>query len=323
MAEDDYKFPDEMENEVPEVKAETEEKPGIEIEIVDDRPEEDQKNAQPLPEAIVKEIDEDDLEKYNQEAKQRLLQMKKLINDERRAKEQALREQQEAIRVAQSLVEETKKLKTRLTEGEKVYVSNAKEGAEKQLELARREFKEAYDSGDSEKTLAAQEKLTQAQFKLQQIETYQPQYDEKALQTDENAVKIPEQSQQPQRLDSKTQAWLDKNSWYGVDDDMSFLAMGIHRKLERNGVPTGSDEYWNAIDTEMRKRFPEKFAGETASETKDSVKTKPSTVVAPATRSTSPKKIRLTQTQLALAKKFKLSPEQYALELTKLESQNG
>lgn len=323
MAEDDYKFPDEMENEVPEVKAETEEKQGIEIEIIDDRPEEDQKNAQPLPETIVKEIDEDDLEKYNQEAKQRLLQMKKLINDERRAKEQALREQQEAIRVAQSLVEETKKLKTRLTEGEKVYVSNAKEGAERQLELARREFKEAYDSGDSEKTLAAQEKLTQAQFKLQQIETYQPQYDEKALQTDENAVKIPEQSQQPQRLDSKTQAWLDKNSWYGVDDDMSFLAMGIHRKLERNGVPTGSDEYWNAIDTEMRKRFPEKFAGETASETKDSVKTKPSTVVAPATRSTSPKKIRLTQTQLALAKKFKLSPEQYALELTKLESQNG
>jgi len=322
MAEDDYKFPDEMENEVPEVKAETEEKPGIEIEIVDDRPVEDQKNAQPLPEEIVKELEEDDLEKYSQEAKQKLLQAKKLYNDERRAKEQALREQQEAIRVAQSLVEETKKLKTRLTEGEKVYVSNAKEGAEKQLELARREFKEAYDSGDSEKTLAAQEKLTQAQFKLQQIETYQPQYDEKALQTDENAVKIPEQSQQPQRLDSKTQAWLDKNSWYGVDDDMSFLAMGIHRKLERNGVQTGSDEYWNAIDTEMRKRFPEKFSGDNTPETKDSVK-KPSTVVAPATRSTSPKKIRLTQTQLALAKKFKLSPEQYALELTKLESQNG
>jgi hypothetical protein len=123
-------------------------------------------------------------------------------------------------------------------------------------------------------------------------------------------------------LDSKTQAWLDKNSWYGSDDDMSFLAMGIHRRLERDGVTTGSDQYWSAIDTEMRKRFPEKFAGENTAETKDSVK-KPSTVVAPATRSTSPKKIRLTQTQLALAKKFKLSPEQYAMELTKLESQNG
>ena len=319
---DEFQFPDEVEKETPEVKAEAEDK-GFEIEIVDDRPVEDQKNAQPLPDEIVKDIDNDDLEQYSKEAKQRLLQMKKLINDERRAKEQALREQQEAIRVAQSLVEETKKLKGRLTEGEKVYVSNAKEGAEKQLELARREFKEAYDSGDSDKLVEAQEKLAEAKFKMQQIETYQPQYDEKALQTEENTVKIAEQSQQPQRLDSKTQAWLDKNSWYGVDDDMSFLAMGIHRKLERNGIITGSDEYWNAIDTEMRKRFPEKFAGETASETKDSVKTKPSTVVAPATRSTSPKKIRLTQTQLALAKKFKLSPEQYALELTKLESQNG
>ena len=289
---------------------------------MDDRPEEDQKNAQPLPEEIVKDIENDDLEQYSKEAKQRLLQMKKLINDERREKEQAVREQQEAIRVAQSLVEETKKLRGRLTEGEKVYVSNAKEGAERQLELARIAYKEAYDSGDSDKVVDAQEKLTEAKFKIHQVESYRPQYDESSLQTAENEVKIPEQSQQPQRLDSKTQSWLDKNSWYGVDDDMSFLAMGIHRKLERNGVTTGSDEYWGTIDTEMRKRFPEKFSGDNNSETKDSVK-KPSTVVAPATRSTSPKKIRLTQTQLALAKKFKLSPEQYALELTKLESQNG
>ena len=318
MAEEDFKFPDEMET--PEVEASAEDK--IEIEIVDDRPEEDQKNAQPLPEEIVKDIENDDLEQYSKEAKQRLLQMKKLINDERREKEQAVREQQEAIRVAQSLVEETKKLRGRLTEGEKVYVSNAKEGAERQLELARIAYKEAYDSGDSDKVVDAQEKLTEAKFKIHQVESYRPQYDESSLQTAENEVKIPEQSQQPQRLDSKTQSWLDKNSWYGVDDDMSFLAMGIHRRLERDGVTTGSDQYWNAIDTEIKKRFPEKFAGDNNSETKDSVK-KPSTVVAPATRSTSPKKIRLTQTQLALAKKFKLSPEQYALELTKLESQNG
>jgi len=295
MADDDFKFPDEMET--PEVET-------------------------PAEEEIVKDIENDDLEQYSKEAKQRLLQMKKLINDERREKEQAVREQQEAIRVAQSLVEETKKLRGRLTEGEKVYVSNAKEGADRQLELARIAYKEAYDSGDSDKVVDAQEKLTEAKFKVHEVASYRPQYDESALQTAENEVKIPEQSQQPQRLDSKTQSWLDKNSWYGVDDDMSFLAMGIHRRLERDGVTTGSDQYWNAIDTEIKKRFPEKFAGDNNSETKDSVK-KPSTVVAPATRSTSPKKIRLTQTQLALAKKFKLSPEQYALELTKLESQNG
>jgi hypothetical protein len=313
-----FKFPDESEKETPQVEVEVE--PIVEIEVIDDRPEEDQKNSTPLPESIVQDIEDDDLEQYSKEAKQRLLQMKKLINDERRAKEQAVREQQEAVRVAQSLVEKTKTLQSRLTEGEKVYVSNAKEGADRQLDLARLAFKEAYDSGDSDRLMEAQEKLTQAQFKIQQIESYRPQYDENALQTAQNELKIPEQSQ-PQRLDPKTQAWLDKNSWYGVDDDMSFLAMGIHRRLERDGVPTGSDHYWSSIDTEMKKRFPEKFSGNSA-ETKDSVK-KPSTVVAPATRSTSPKKIRLTQTQLALAKKFKLSPEQYAMELTKLESQNG
>jgi len=212
MADDDFKFPDEMET--PEVETPAEEK--IEIEIVDDRPEEDQKNSQPLPEEIVKDIENDDLEQYSKEAKQRLLQMKKLINDERREKEQAVREQQEAIRVAQSLVEETKKLRGRLTEGEKVYVSNAKEGADRQLELARIAYKEAYDSGDSDKVVDAQEKLTEAKFKVHEVASYRPQYDESALQTAENEVKIPEQSQQPQRLDSKTQSWLDKNSWYGV-----------------------------------------------------------------------------------------------------------
>lgn len=316
---EEFQFPDEVEKTTLQVEVEAESP--VEIEVIDDRPEEDQKNSTPLPDSIVQDIEEDDLEQYSKEAKQRLLQMKKLINDERRAKEQAVREQQEAVRVAQSLVEKTKNLQNRLTEGEKVYVSNAKEGADRQLDLARIAFKEAYDSGDSEKLMEAQEKLTQAQFKIQQIESYRPQYDENALQTEQNELKIPEQQSQPQRLDSKTQAWLDKNSWYGVDDDMSFLAMGIHRRLERDGVPTGSDHYWSSIDSEMKKRFPEKFSGN-STETKDSVK-KPSTVVAPATRSTSPKKIRLTQTQLALAKKFKLSPEQYAMELTKLESQNG
>jgi len=318
MAED-FKFPDEI-DEVQAIEVEKEPKANIEIEVEDDRPVEDQKNATPLPETIVKEIEEDNLEEYSKEAKQRLLQMKKLINDERRAKEQALREQEEAVRVAQSLLDETKKLKSKLSTGEKVYVDTAKEASTRELEAVKREIKEALEAGDSDKLIEAQEKFMAAKMKNQEIERYKPQYDESALQNDENSVKIP-QSQSTPKLDSKTQSWLDKNSWYGVDEDMSFLAMGIHKRLEKDGVPVGSDHYWNAIDTEMHKRFPEKFQSETT-ETKDSVK-KSATVVAPATRSTSPKKIRLTQTQLALAKKFKLSPEQYAMELTKLESQNG
>ena len=319
MAEE-FQFPDEIEQEK---KVETPAENDFEIEVIDDRPVEDQKNATPLPKEIVEDIENDDLEEYSKEAKQRLLQMKKLINDERREKEQALREQHEAIRVAQNIIEENKKLKGSLSSGERVLVGNAKQAAEQELNMAKKAYKEAYDSGDSELLVEAQDKLTDAKIKVKQIELYRPQYDEETFKNQENAVQSQLQQSQPARLDSKTQAWLDKNSWYGTDDDMSFLAMGIHRRLERDGVPIGSDHYWSSIDTEMHKRFPEKFAGESPSETKDSVSKKSSTVVAPATRSTSPKKIRLTQTQLALAKKFKLSPEQYAMELTKLESQNG
>ena len=320
MAENDYKFPDELENE-PNLSAAPEE-PEFEIEIEDDVPEEDRKNAAPMPQEIVDEVENDDLSKYADEAKQRLLQMKKMINDERRAKEQAIREQEEAVRVAQSLLEKTKDLQGKLSTGEKAYVDTVKDSVTREIEIAKRAYKEAYDSGDSELLAEAQLNLTNAQLKQQQIANYRPQYDENALQHDDFNVKIPQTQQQPQRLDPKTQAWLDKNSWYGTDEDMSFLAMGIHRRLEKEGVPAGSDHYWSTIDAEMRRRFPDKFAGEVpAEESKPSEQTtkKPTTVVAPASRSTSPKKVRLTNTQLALAKKFRLTPEQYAMELTKLE----
>ena len=295
--------------------------PEVELEIVDDTPEEDRINAAPLPKEIVEEIDNDDLEAYSKEAKQRLLQMKKLINDERRAKEAIQRENEEAVRVANTIIEENKRLKGRLSDGEKVYVSTAKEKIASDLDQARRAYKEAYDSGDAERLVEAQERLTEVKFKSQEMDRYIPQYDENTLQSSEVDVQIPQQQSQPTRLDSKTQAWLDKNKWYGTDDDMSFLAMGIHKRLEREGVPTGSDHYWNAIDTEIRRRFPEKFGEEAG--TKSPATTRKSTVVAPATRSTSSKKITLNTRQMELAKKFKITPEQYYNELVKTESQNG
>jgi hypothetical protein len=308
---EEFKYPDE--------KGEPEQ---LEIVIEDDTPEED-RNLAPMPKDIVEELDNDDLEAYTGEAKQRLLQAKKVYNDERRAKETAQKEADEASRVAKELLAENQKLKTKLSAGEQSLHSKYKENIAHELEKAKAEYKNAYDSGDSDRLVEAQEKLTKVQMDSQQIERYQPEYSQDTLQNENNDV----QMSQPQRLDSKTQSWLDKNSWYGVDDDMSYLAMGIHRRLEREGVPIGSDHYFKVIDTEMRQRFPEKFgAGETKdspeTETKYSVK-KPSTVVAPATRSNSPKRVRLTPTQVALAKKFNLTPEQYARELTKLESQNG
>jgi len=292
----------------------------VEIEVVDDTPEEDRVNAAPMPKEIVDEFEADDLESYSKEAKQRILQAKKLINDERRAKEAALRENEEAIRLANTIINENKILKSRLSDGERVYVSTAKEKLASDLDKARREYKEAYDSGDAERLVEAQERLTEVQFKAQEMERYRPQYDENALQSSTNEVQIPQEQNQPARLDSKTQAWLDKNKWYGTDDDMSFLAMGIHKRLEREGVPPGSDHYWSTIDAEMRKRFPDKFQDV---ETKTSTTTRKSTVVAPATRSTSSKKITLSTRQLDLCKKLKISPEQYFNEFVKSESQNG
>ncbi len=288
--------------------------PEIEIEIIDDVPEEDRLNATPLPKDIVNEIDNDDLESYSKEAKQRLLQMKKLINDERRAKETALRENEEAIRVANTVINENKSLKGRLSSGEKVYVSTAKEKLASDLDQARRAYKEAYDSGDGDRLVEAQERLTEIKFKTQEMERYIPQYEENTLQLPE--IEIQNQNQ-PARLDSKTQAWLDKNKWYGSDDDMSFLAMGIHKRLEREGVPTGSDHYWNTIDIEMKKRFPDKLGD---AETKNSATTRKSTVVAPATRSTSSKKVAITASAAAIAKKLGVTPEQYVREMTKLEA---
>ena len=312
---EEFKYPDEKES--------VEDQ--LEIEIEDDTPPEDQ-NRKPLPKDIVEELEEDDLEAFTGEARQKLFQLKKVWNDERREKDAARKEAEEASRIAQQLLSENQKLKTKLSAGEQTLHSKYKENIAHELEKAKVEYKNAYDSGDSDRLVEAQEKLTKVQLDSQQIEQYKPEYSEETLQNSENDVQI---QQQPQRLDSKTQAWLDKNSWYGVDEDMSYLAMGIHRRLEREGVPTGSDHYFNMIDKEIRQRFPEKFG--IAEETKDSsepefkpsAKSKPSTVVAPATRSTSPKKVRLTPTQVQLAKKFNLTPEQYARELTKLESQNG
>jgi hypothetical protein len=321
---DDFKFPDEIEETTAQDQPEEE---LLEIEVVDDVPEEDKINSAPIPKDIADEIEKDDLESYSKEAKQRLLQLKKLMHDERRAKDAAIKDQQDALNLARSIIEENKRLKGRLSEGEKSLVSNVKQNISYELEKAKQEYKNAYDSGDSDRLVEAQEKLTEVKFKAQQLEQYKPEFTEDTLQNEESDVKM---QSQPQRLDSKTQSWLDKNQWYGVDDDMSYLAHGIHRRLEREGVPIGSDHYWSTIDTEVRKRFPEKFQdGEETkdssnTETKNSVKpSKPSTVVAPATRSTSPKRVKLSPRQIQLAKKLNLTPEQYAIAQQKLESQNG
>lgn len=314
--EDELNFPDDKD-----VKDASLPEEEVEIEIEDDTPPED-RGIKPMPEEIVKELEQDDLTEYSDRVKQRLSQMKKVWHDERRAKEAAAREREEAVRFAQAVAEENKRLKSSLSTGEEHYVSVAKEAAEHELNLAKREYREAYDSGDTDKIIEAQQKMNSAQMRLAQVSNYKPQYKNTLQETDNNVIMQPERPQIP-KPDRKALAWQEKNEWFGTDEEMTSLALGLHEKLVRNGVSPASDEYYESIDTTIRKRFPEYFGDDTLDEEKPAQRTKPTTVVAPASRSTAPKKVHLTKTQLALAKKFGLTPEQYAREAIKLEKQNG
>jgi hypothetical protein len=302
MAEyEEYKFPDEQDqnNEL-----------DIEIEIEDDTPEED-KGRQPMPKEIVDDLDRDELEEYDEGVKQKLKQLKKVWHDERRAKEQLAREQEEALAVARRLYEENQKLRSAYSTGEKEYISTAQTNAQMEMDAARRAYREAYESGDTDGVIAAQEKMNLAQLKVLRAENLK----ETPLQEPEDIVqqRREERPVQPQAVqpDRKAQAWQERNSWFGKDEEMTAAALGLHQKLVNSGVEVGSDEYYSTLDKTMRTRFSEHF-GEP--------KAKPRTVVAPATRSTSSNKIRLTQSQVQIAKKFGLTPEVYAREVLKLEN---
>ena len=280
-----------------------------ELEIEDDTPEQD-RNRQPLPKEMVQDLEEDELEEYSEKVKTRLKQMKKVWHDERREKESALREQQEAVNLAQNLVEENKKLKSRLTEGEKSLIMTATREAELDMQMSERAYKEAYDSGDSDQILEAQKKLNTTSNRLERLKGYKP-----SLQASENSVQNqPTQAAAP-RLDQKTDSWRKQNTWFGQDEEMTATALGLHQKLEKQygAQYIGTDEYWNTVNKTMQRRFPEYFGDEEPEKPQRTA----ATVVASASRSTAPKKIVLKQSQLALAKKLGLTPEQYAREYAK------
>jgi hypothetical protein len=325
MDRDEFKFPDEIEIES-KTKGKPLEEDEISIEIEDDTPPED-RNQKPMPEDKVKELeaatDEEEENMPHRSQKERLQQYKKVWNDERRAKEDAQREQQAALDLAKRVLEENKKLKAQYSAGEKTYIETVQNQTETQVAMAKREYREALESGDTERIVEAQSNLNEASYKAQQAKQFKP----TALQEDENEVQIQQVEQQRPRIDAKTQDWLDANPWYGTKKAMSNFAVGVHEELvdEYGKDIVGTDQYYKRIDQTMRKKFPEYFeldGDDSTVETKEnqtSQRTKPSTVVAPATRSTSSKQVRLKASQMALIKKLGLSPEQYSREVLKLE----
>jgi hypothetical protein len=319
MQTEEYKFPDEQDQD----KSETKGKPveDLEIEIEDDTPAED-RNRTPADPAKVKalEVEVDDLDKYSKEAKDKLIRMKRVWNDERRRAEFAERERNAAVEAAQRLHEENKLVKQMLHSGAKETAEAVTEQAKSQLKMAKKAYKEAYDAGDSEALAEAQEDITKATIRLEKVKKVKPE----ALQEEKYEVQTSQQYQPQPPTDPKLNTWQRNNSWFGQDEEMTAAALGLHEKLKRQGAVIGSDEYYATLDNTMRKRFPENFEDlepEIEVEQKeDNPKAKPATVVAPATRSTAPKRIKLRTSQVAIAKKLGLTPEQYVRELLKLEA---
>jgi len=309
---EDYKEAEaEVEVEV-EAEVEPEAEDEFDIEIVDDTPVADRNRKPSEPPS---DVTEEELENYSKKVQNRLKHFSKSYHDERRAKEAAERERQELERLAQKLVDENKELKGNVAKNQEALLEQAKKNASSEIESAKQAYKVAYEEGNSEAVVDAQESLTSAKLKSERLNNFRI----PALQEEESPVQDiePTNTQEVYR-DTRAEEWKANNSWFDTDPEMQSFALGVHQKLVNDGVDPRSNEYYERIDVRMRQVFPDQFEEEVSKQT---VK-RSSNVVAPATRSTSPKKVRLSPTQVALSKRLGITPQEYAKQMAALERGN-
>ena len=301
----EFEFPDEKEeNSRKGGKVVEPESNAPEIEVVDDTPEED-RGRTPMTEPP-KEVTDEELAKYDEGVQKRIKHFTKGYHEERRAKESAEREKDEALRLAQAVLAENKKLKGSVNQNQTALLEQAKKVISGEVETAKRMYREAYEAGDTDKLVEAQEALTTAKIRADKVNNFRP----APLQVEETPVQIAQQPTKAAPVDDKLLAWQDENQWFGSNKRMTAYALGLHEELVSEGIPSGSDEYYKRINTDIRERFSDQFGAD------ESVDAKPqrtkSNVVAPASRSTAPRKIVLTQTQVNLAKRLGVPLELYA-----------
>ena len=312
----EFKFPDELEEEKKTESVEIESNADeIEIEVVDDTPPADRGRK-----ALEKEVEDptdEEIASYGDKVKVRIKELTHARHDERRAKEALMREKLELENMARQIVAENQQLKKYVNEGSQQFQQQSIQLAENELENARKQYKTAQEAFDSDAILAAQEALLEAKMKIAAIKSPRQQ-----IRQDERE-EAPRQVQQPTetKADAKTLRWQAKNQWFGAEgfEEVTSYSLGLHQKLVNSGVDPRSDEYFEAIDTRVRDKFPEVFGNEKSKEPSR----RPTSVVAPAARSSGAKKVQMTSTAMALAKKFGLTPQQYAAQVAKLEASNG
>jgi len=299
-----YKFPDEEGNDV---AFELEGEP--EVEVIDDTPPED-RGRKPMAEAP-KDFSDEELESYNESVKKRIQHFTKGYHEERRAKEAAAREREEALKLAQAVLEENKKLKGSLNQGHTALLEQAKKVVDNEIAMAEAKMRIAYESGDSGAIAEAQRELTTVVLKADKIANFKP----TPLQESQTEVQIQQRQPEQPRLHHKTENWRSRNPWFGQNRRMTSYALALHEELTQDErIDPTSDEYYQRIDAEMRNRFPDAFESERQVDATPSPK---KSNVAPATRSTAAKKIVLTTSQVNIAKKLGIPLEVYAKEVAK------
>jgi hypothetical protein len=303
------------------VEKPVEEKQEVELEVIDDTPKADRNRK---PSEPPEDVTEDELADYSEKVRKRIQHFSKGYHDERRAKEAAFREKQELENLAKTLVEENNKLKGSVSKNQEALLEQAKKSATVELETAQKAYKTAYEAGDSDAVLKAQQELTKAEIKTDKLQNFKlPTLQEKETPVQEEVSGSVPKAGTEQRVDERAVSWAKKNPWFGADDEMTSLALGLHNKLAKQGVNLQSDEYYEAIDTRMRQLFPSQFDGGETEVEVERPKQKPN-VVAPATRSVAPKKVTLTKTQQAIAKRLGVPYELYAQKVAEqMRKENG
>lgn len=307
----EFEFPDEIEEKQAKEEAKAEKENEDDIEVVAAEP--DPKLA---PAPAPNEVTEEELNKYSDKRlKERLAHLGKGYHDAKREAENALRDREEAIRLAEVVAEENRKLKGSLSQGQTALLEQAKKVVANEVEEAKRKYKTAYESGDPDALVAAQEELTAAKIKADKVNNFKP----APLQDTKTEVQPRQIAREPQ-VDPRAQAWQAKNEWFGRDREMTGFALALHEKLVvEDGVDPTSDEYYKRLNGRIRQVFPEKFASEEPADAQPSQRQPKANVVAPASRSTAPRKIVLEPRQVQLAKRLGIPLELYAKKVAEQE----
>lgn len=278
-----------------EVEVELEEEKSSTEEVKQEQPQEEAQQEQPQ-------------ETTDKEVEEQATSVQKRIDKLTRKMREAERQREEALRYAQHVQEENQKIKQESRKLDKGYVDESTNRIESQMEAVKEKLKAAIAAGDADSQIQANELLARLAAENERYKIRQKEFTDEE-QTIAQTPQPVQQQQEEVNPDPKAQKWLAKNTWFAESTAMRETALDIHRDLLQEGFDVSSDEYYSEIDKRIREEFPHKF------EENKQIAQKPVQTVASANRTASNngrKKVRLSPSQVAIAKKLKVPLSEYA-----------